>query len=121
MTTADSAIPLYDVLTDARTALTSLYIAIQSASARLDTLEHLVHTNPDKKAFILITQRERDTLEEMLQRYFRRNHDLCLRKGEAQEQQRLAAAMAVQEARSGVEVVEKLGRFSLDEDEGRCL
>jgi hypothetical protein len=34
--------------------------------------------------------------------------------------QRLAAAMAVQETRSGVEAVEKLVRFSLDGDDG-CI
>jgi hypothetical protein len=120
-TPADSTVPLPQVLTTTRSALTDLFIAIQSASARLDSLEHLIQTNPDKKAFISIVQRERTTLEERLQRYHRRNHEFCLREGEGEEYQRMLAAMAAQEARSGVEVVGKLGRWSLDGDEGCCL
>jgi hypothetical protein len=98
-TPADSVAPLPQVLKTARSVLTSLYIAIQSASARLDSLENLIQTNPDKKAFVPIVQRERITLDERLQRYHRRNHDFCLRDGEGEEYRRLVAAMVVQEAR----------------------
>jgi hypothetical protein len=65
-----------------------------------------------------VVQRERDIFDERLNQYFRRERDLDLRKGEGEEQRKLAAAMAAQEARIGIEVVGRLGRFSFDGDEG---
>jgi hypothetical protein len=65
-----------------------------------------------------VIQRERETLDARLSGYFRRGCDLRLRNGDGEEQKGVAAAMAVQEARSGIEVVGKLGGFSLDGDEG---
>jgi hypothetical protein len=118
MTTAPP--PLKEVITSARTALANLYTACESASSRLDALERLVRTEARDSAFTLVIL-QRITLDERFVRYYRRGKDLGFKKQEGEEQQRLAAAMAMQESRSGMEVVERLGRFSLDGDEGCCL